>query len=249
MHALRRSFGGRTGVLKGDDAMNGQHDPERLAAYAIGLLDSEDAQATEAHVAGCHPCRQELTELREIDAALHKVPLEVFLDGPPPGGELVLQRTVRQIRKERRQGHQRFTLVAAAVAALAGVAIGGSVASIVFGSRTASETITAPTTAPGSRTLTGFNPDTGVRMTVMVTPAAGWVRLEATVVGIPAGERCALLVVDRSGQRYPAASWLASPSGEEKGTTLEGAAVVAPPDVAAVAVTNFGGYEFVTART
>ncbi len=231
--------------------MNDQHDPEQLAAYAIGLLDSEEARTTEAHVAGCQRCRQELAELHEVDAALRRVPAELFIDGPPPGGELVLQRTLRQVRKERLRGRQRLALVAAAVAALAGVGLGGGVASVALGRSTPSETIaTAPTTpaAPGSRLLTGFDPSTGARMDVTVIPAAGWVRVNATVVGVPAGERCSVLVVDRSGDRYVAASWLVSPAGEKEGTTVNGAAVVAPGDVAAVAVSNFEGREFVIAR-
>jgi hypothetical protein len=58
-----------------------------------------------------------------------------------------------------------------------------------------------------------------------------------------------LVVVDRSQDRYIAASWLVSPAGEEKGTTVDGAAIVAPENVAAVAVQNFEGREFVIARS
>ncbi|HZA17946.1 MAG TPA: zf-HC2 domain-containing protein [Pseudonocardiaceae bacterium] len=230
--------------------MNDQHDPEQLAAYAIGLLDGEDARAAEAHVAGCARCRWELAELREVDAALRRVPPELFLDGPPPlGGELVLQRTLRQVRKEsgaRRE--RRLTLVAAVLAAL----IGAGVAGVALGRSTVSETITAAPTMPaetGSRLFTGFDPSSGARLTVTVTPAAGWVRVKATAVGIPAGERCMLVVLDRNRDRYIAASWLVSPVGEETGTTVDGAAIVAPEDVTAVAVANFEGREFVIARS
>lgn len=99
-----------------------------MAAYAVGLLDGADARAVEAHVAGCPHCRRELTELREVDGALRRVPPELFLDGPPQGGELqggelVLQRTLRQVRAESgaRRGRRRLALIAAAVVALVGV--------------------------------------------------------------------------------------------------------------------------------
>jgi hypothetical protein len=227
--------------------VNDQHDPEQLAAYAVGLLDGEDARATEAHVAGCARCRWELAELRQVDAALRRTPPELFLDGPPQGGELVLQRTLRQVRKESgaRRG-RRLALVAAVVAALIGVGAAG----VALGRSTVSETITAAPTMPaetGSRLFTGFDPSSGARMTVTVTPAVGWVRVKATAVGIPAGERCMLVVIDRSKERYIAASWLVSPVGEETGTTVDGAAIVAPGDVTAVAVVNFEGREFVIA--
>ena len=228
--------------------MNDQHDPEQLAAYAVGLLDGEDARATEAHVAGCARCRWELAELREVDAALRRMPPELFLDGPPQGGELVLQRTLRQVRKESGARRGRLAFVAAVVAAL----IGAGTAGVALGRSTANETLTAAPTMPaetGSRLFTGLDPSSGARMTVTVTPAAGWVRVKATAVGIPAGERCMLVVVDRSRDRYIAASWLVSPAGEETGTAVDGAAIVAPEDVAAVAVVNFEGREFVIARS
>lgn len=230
--------------------MTDQHDPDQLAAYAIGLLDDKDAQATEAHVAGCLRCRQELTELREVDGALRGMPPELFLDGPPPGGELVLQRTLRQVRTERersgvRRRQRRLALIAAALAVLVGVGAAG----VALGRVTTSETITARPTLPvtGTRLLTGFDPFTGARMTVTVTPAAGWVRIKATLVGIPSGERCTLVVIDRNRDRYIAASWLASPAAETNGITIDGAAVVAPADLAAVAVQNFEHRELVIA--
>jgi hypothetical protein len=233
--------------------VNDQHDPEQLAAYAVGLLDGEDARATEAHVARCPRCRWELAEFLEVDAALRRVPPELFLDGPPPGSELVLQRTLRQIRKESgaRRG-RRLALVAAAVAALIGVGAAGAALGRSTVSEINSETMTVAPTTPaetGSRILTGFDPSSRARMTVTVTPAAGWVRIKATAVGIPAGQRCMLVVIDRSQDRYIAASWLVSPAGEEKGTTVDGAAIVAPENVAAVAVQNFEGREFVIARS
>jgi hypothetical protein len=229
--------------------VNDQHDPEHLAAYAIGLLDGEDARATEAHVAGCPRCRQELTELRKVDGALRGTPPELFLDGPPPGGELVLQRTLRQVRSENgasRGRRRRALIVVAAVVVLVGVGAAG----VALGRVTARETITAvPATPPvtGSRLLTGFDPSTGARMTVTVTPAAGWVRIKASVVGITAGERCTLVVVDRNRDRYIAASWLASPAAETKDITIEGAAIVAPEDLAAVAVQDFERRDLVIA--
>ncbi|MCA1705563.1 MAG: zf-HC2 domain-containing protein [Actinobacteria bacterium] len=229
--------------------MNDQHDPEQLAAYAVGLLDGEDIRAMEAHVAGCARCRWELAELREVDAVLRRMPPELFLDGPPPGGELILHRTLRQVRKERgARPRRRLALVAAVLAAL----IGAGAAGVALGRSTVSQTITAAPTMPaetGSRLFTGFDPSSGTRMTVTVTPAAGWVRVKATAVGIPAGERCMLVVIDRSRDRYIAGSWLVSPVGEETGTTVDGAAIVAPEDVAAVAVVNFEGREFVIARS
>jgi len=75
-------------------------------------------------------------------------------------------------------------------------------------------------------------------MRATVRPAAGWVRVSATVTGVPAGEQCRLFVVARDGSREPAGSWLASSSGS---TTLDGAALMAPADVAAVQAETYAG--------
>jgi hypothetical protein len=228
--------------------VNDQHDPGQLAAYAVGLLDDEDARATGAHVAGCPDCRRELAELREVDGVLRDVPPELFVDGPPPSGELVLQRTLRQVREEsgvRRQQRcrRRRTLVAAAVAALVGIGAAG----VALGRVTAGETITAEPVA-GSRVLTGFNQATGARMTVAVTPQAGWVGIKATINGLPAGERCMLVVVDHGGHPFIVGSWVVPPpGGQGQEYNVNAGAAVAQSDVAAVKVQNFAGRALVVA--
>lgn len=220
--------------------MTDQHDPGQLAAFAIGLLDGEEAQATRTHVAACPDCRRELTELLEADGALRGMPSEWFLDGPPPDGELVLQRTLRQIRVESRarRKRRRLALIAAAVVVLVGVGAGG----VALGRGTAGEAITA---GPGSRSLTGFNQSTGARMSVTVTPDAGWVRVKATIVGLAVGERCMLVVVDRRGNPYIAGSWLVDSTSEQY--RIDSGVAVASGDVAAVTVRNFAGHELVIA--
>ena len=83
-------------------------------------------------------------------------------------------------------------------------------------------------------------------MEVAVTPAAGWVRVSATVGGIPAGEKCVIEVVGRDGSTAVAGSWLVSPAGEAGGTTLNGSALIDPEQVEAVRVVNTAGRQFVT---
>jgi len=50
-------------------------------------------------MSGCAMCRREYEELTEMTGVLGELPPEAFLDGPPDG-DLVLQRTLRQIRAE-----------------------------------------------------------------------------------------------------------------------------------------------------
>ena len=224
-----------------------EHDPAELGALALGLLDPDRTRAVEQHLATCAGCRRDLEDLTAVTDLLGEVPPEALLEGPPDG-DLVLRRTLRQIRTEAGAERRRllWTRVAGAAAAVAVLTAGG----VALGRSTGAEPIVvaAPAApAAGGVTLQGDGTD-GVRMAAVVSPAAGWVRVAATVHGIPAGERCHLLVLTRDGRTEVAASWLTSAKGETDGTQVDGAAIVAPDQVAGVAVENETGRRFVELR-
>jgi len=234
-----------------------EHDHTSLAAYALGALEPEEARSVEAHAAGCDECRAELAELAALEAALGEVPPEAFHDGPLEGGDLLLQRTLRQVRAERRQAVARDSgprrlLAAAAVVALAGAAVAGGV-TVGRGTAPKPQAIPTPsvsvtTTPSGTRTLAGADPTTGVKLTGLVLPAPGWVRVHIKVEGVPAGTPCVIEVVPRSGAPIVAGSWLVSANGAKNGTTLDGAALVSPTDVASVDIVTADGRKLVSAK-
>ena len=222
----------------------GAHNPEELGAHVLGLLDAAQSRAVEEHLAGCPACRREWEELRGMVDLLDDVPPEAFLDGPPDA-DLVLQRAVRQVRAEvtGRRRRRRFLLAGAAAASLAVVLTGG----VLIGRETAPPPPAAAVAAPGAVQLTGTGAP-GVSMTATLTPAAGWVRLSTSVKGIPAGERCYIVVVARDGTREIAGSWLVSPGGWRDGITLDGSAIVPLDQVAEIVIENEAGQEFASAR-
>lgn len=159
--------------------MNRQrHEEQLLGPYVLGVLDAEEVRRIEEHVSGCVQCREEVAALREMEAALGEVPDEAFLDGPPQGGDLLLQRTLRQMRGER-AGEQRRR------AGLAGLAVAASLAAVFFAGTqlgTAdsgpvalppppSPTATADPSLPPKNTkvASATDPGTGARMTVRMT--------------------------------------------------------------------------------
>src|SRR6185369_5173118 len=97
----------------------------------------------------------------------------------------------------------------AAVAALCvGMLVGWSTAD---SEQLASAAPGAPAPAPmrpGTRFVTAQDPGTGARLTVRLVPASGWVRLNAAVSGIPAGQACHLVVIGQNGDRETAGGWL-----------------------------------------
>ena len=155
-------------------------EPGDLSAFALGLLDAGQAGAIARHLEGCAVCRREQEELREMADMLGELPPEVLLDGPPDGGDLLLARTVRQVRGEVTQRRRRRVLavVAASVIGFA-AAIGGGVL-IGQASAPSVESIQAA----GTRVLDGTSG--AVQMRATVTPSADWVRLAVTVSECPA---------------------------------------------------------------
>ncbi|WP_158880404.1 anti-sigma factor family protein [Amycolatopsis anabasis] len=230
--------------------MNG-HGTPLVGAYALGLLDDIETRETERHLAGCATCRAELAALEEVRGMAGRIPAEALLHGPPDDGDLLLRRTLRQVRSESAVRHGRRRLLAGVAAAVVAAAALGT--GVLIGQSPAGPPSAAPPPAPvaeppaaGTRVLSGTEPRTGARLSVAVVPAAGWVRVNASVTGIPAGERCRLVVVSKDGAREPAAGWLVSPKGAAEGINLDGAALVAPADVAAVEVENVAGTRFVS---
>lgn len=234
-----------------------EHDHTSLAAYALGALDPEEARSVETHTAGCDDCRAELAELAALEAALGEVPPEAFLDGPPEGGDLMLQRTLRQVRAERAEvvaqtRRPRRLLAAAAAVALAAAALAGGTligrASVVVPQAGATPSPSVATTVAGTRTVSATDSTTGVSLAGAVIPAAGWVRVHIKVSGVPQGTPCVIQVVPRSGGApVVAGSWLVSAKGARDGTTLDGGAVVAPADVASVEIVTTDGKKLVSA--
>ncbi|GAA0531462.1 hypothetical protein GCM10010172_10240 [Paractinoplanes ferrugineus] len=217
-----------------------EHETALLGAYVLGVLDLSEQDSVRAHLDGCAPCRREVDDLREMEQALGELPPEAFLDGPPPGGDLLLRRTIDEVRGEhRRETRRKRTLLAAAAALVLIAALGGG---LLLGRRTAGDPSPVADTAP-ARVGSASVAATGVRMTAEVAPAAGWVRVRVTISGVPAGEECRLVVLARDGSREQAGSWLAPEFGT---TTVDGAAVLAPADVAAVLAETYAGQILVT---
>jgi hypothetical protein len=221
--------------------VNGMHDPGELSAHALGLLGGAQARAVEQHLADCAACRREWSELRETAAVLDSVPPEMFLDGPP-GNDLVRQRTLRQIRSEtgRRRNRRRFGLAVAAAVVAAALLGAGAYVGQQWNPQPQQQVVA------GSRTVQGT--EGPVTMSATITPANGWVRLAASVRGIPPDEHCSLIIVAADGSEHLAGSWVVGTPGPVPGAPVQGSAIVEASQVAAVTVRNEAGREFITVQ-
>ena len=223
-----------------------------IDGYVIGELDPERARVVEEHLARCPGCREEVRSLREVQRLLASVPMEAMLDGPPDDADLLLQRTLREVRNEESgtTGRRMTWAAAAAVVAVAALCVG-----VLVGWTTAdSQQVASPAPGaspapmrPGTRFVTAQDPDTGARLTVRLVPAPGWVRLNAAVSGIPAGQACHLVLIGQNGDRETAGGWLVSARAATKGVTLDGAALMDPAKVSMVVVESTNGSPLVAA--
>ncbi len=228
----------------------------QLGAYALGALDpGEAADFERRHLQTCAQCRFDLNELVALRDSLDEVPPEAFLDGPPEGGDLLLQKTLRRMREEEqvapvreaRRGGRGLALVAAAVLVVA--ALGGG---ILVGRQTSpgndGSIAAPPSDVAGTKNVEGRDPTTGVQLAAAVSPFQGWVRVNVNVKGVHAGEKCLLQVMTKEGQAVTAGSWQVSEKWENEGFRLDGSALVAPDDVKSVDIVTVDGRKLVSAQ-
>ncbi|MBL7258205.1 anti-sigma factor family protein [Paractinoplanes lichenicola] len=233
-----------------ESANNTANEHVDMAGYLLEMLSEDEKAQADTHLAGCAECRAERDSLRQWSDQLGEVPDAMLLDGPPDDADLLLQRTLRQVRRESSgRRYKRVATVTSIAAAVAAIAVVGGVL-VGRGTAPSPEPLAQPTATlsvpAGALVGSGTDAATGARMEVAVTPAAGWVRVTATVGGIPAGQKCVLEVVGRDGSTAVAGSWLVSPAGETGGTTLNGSALIDPDQVRSVRIVNTTGTQFVS---
>ncbi|MFI6095503.1 anti-sigma factor family protein [Lentzea sp. NPDC051213] len=247
----------------------GAHDAVTLGCYALGVLDAHESHGVEQHLRGCPACRAQVADFHRIRMVLDDVPREAFLherevDLPKPS-DLVLQRALRQIRNESVIPQPRVSdprpraspaaveeelpepqhakprrwpgyLAAAAVAAV--VAFG---AGAVF----------MQDQTPGANTAasaTGVGTAGGIKLEAEIGPSSqDRYMVVAKINGLPAAQKCKLVVVGTDGSKTEAHAWTSTEKARVDGGTVRGMVSVSPDKVKSIAVENADGKTFVAA--
>jgi hypothetical protein len=227
-----------------------EHDQASLGAYALGALEPDEVREVDEHLAGCAECRAELAELEEMKEFLGEVPPEAFLDGPPPDGDLLLQRTLREVRAATPEPvvaapkkPTRWLAVAAAVVVVAG-AIGGGV---VIGRQSVDTPVAVDAVPAGSKQVNVTDASTGTTMSTTVEPRVGWSWINVNIAGLKAGAECEMFVTDKAGKTYPAGSWVVSAKAAREGSRFGGGVLVPIDQVKTVEIKTVQGQHVVTA--
>ena len=226
------------------------HDQSLLGPYVLGVLEPADVREVEEHLPGCADCRQQLAELEEIKVLLGDVPPEAFLDGPPPDGDLLLQRTLRASRASGETAvsptpeskRPRWLLAVAASALVAAVSLGGGV---LIGQQTVAP-VASEKTPPGSKSANATDAATGTTMTTTVEPREGWSWIKVKLTGLEPGAECEVLVTDENGETFVAGSWVVTEKAAREGSQFAGGVLVPIDQVKSVEVKNSQGKHIVT---
>jgi hypothetical protein len=136
----------------------------------------------------------------DVRADTGEWPEEFYLDGPVPGGEELLRRTVAKVhRHSQRSARTRGALLVTA-AVLTGVVLTGAGMAIGHSMRPV---------ATAEPPIVAVDPLHGARLEATMSPAGGSTTLRLKLSGLPAGTECRLIVVDKDGTRFANGSWRA----------------------------------------
>jgi hypothetical protein len=162
-----------------------------IGAYIVGALSPAEAGRMLRHLRRCAGCRADYQDL---------APVRDWLGRLGPGDGVPARQPLGRLPLE--PGHPRWHHVTRRRWAVAGAAIAAAVIAVVA-------VLSARPVAPGFHAV---NPATGVRGQASLNATPTGTRIDLTVSGLPAGQRCILVTVSRAGTAI-AGTWTAQYSG------------------------------------
>ncbi|GAA3462692.1 anti-sigma factor family protein [Saccharothrix longispora] len=201
--------------------MNSPTDHIDVAAYVLGILDEDEVDAFENHLAQCRRCALDLRDFAELPDLIDEADANGMLrsnTGERPDGRSV-RAMIDEVSEQRARKRRNVALMAAAAAVLlvvltAVVSVNvASPADSVAGSSTSSR-VPAPSNAAKdvpaadpSGTLTRTDPATGVAAKITAVPEQWGTSLELEVKGAKGPTRCELVAKSRTGETMVLGSW------------------------------------------
>jgi hypothetical protein len=168
-----------------------------VASYSLGLLQDEDRQAFEAHLAECESCTAELAEFSAMADLFSGVePVEAPKDGP---AETTIADLIRKRdAAERRRVRQRAAL---AVAASLVLLAGGGAAAIAIRPQQ------APPSVAFGQAHSAVDPGTGVSAKVGLVSMKWGTQVTLDLASVRGPLDCQLIAVTATGERRVVAEW------------------------------------------
>jgi hypothetical protein len=198
-----------------------------VAAYVLGILDEDEVDAFENHLAQCRRCALDLRDVAQLPELIDEADANGMLranTGERPDGRSVraMLDSVSETRARKRRNVALLT-AAAAVLLIAGTAV------VSVSMTSPSDSVATPTSqsvpersnvakgAPdASGTITRTDPATGVYARLTATPEPWGTSLQVEVKGAKGPTRCELVAKSRTGETMVLGSWLVTSSGASK---------------------------------
>jgi hypothetical protein len=202
--------------------MTSQVEHTDVGAYALGLLDGEDRRAFEEHLAQCHSCLIELSDLSGIASALSGLgPVEIEDDPPPADNRAdVLDRMRHRKAAERRTRRGTFVIgLAAAVTLVAGgIAVGTQLGGGPVPEVAAQHDEHATHLGPAEQFYADGTPiegvgSDGVTGGLVIESKAWGTHAALKLAGLKGPQECELVSVAKTGDRRIMTGWSVPPAG------------------------------------
>jgi hypothetical protein len=162
------------------------------------------------------------------------LPEEFFLDGPVPGGNELLLRTVANVHRQATRSARLRMVLLVAVIVLSGAVL--TSAGMVLGRWTDDDAVPL-----GDSPIVAT--DAGARMLAAMAPGDGGSYLTVVVTGVPVGTTCRLTVIGKDGTKMDGGSWAIGPAHRPIQTTTW----IPPDQVAQLDVVTSTGLDLVGA--
>lgn len=183
-----------------------------VAAFVLGVLDEEENEAFELHLAECAACQIELRELYVLpgllDEAKRTRPVEP--EPEPEPSDSVLGALLDDVAAARRRRRRLLSLGAAAAVAL--IAVTPPATRWLWpgsaGERTDAVAAPAvPKPPTGTEILQATNRETAITAKITIEPKGWGTQVGIELSGVRGQLHCQLVVVTRSGKTEVATSW------------------------------------------
>ncbi|NES12956.1 MULTISPECIES: anti-sigma factor [Micromonospora] len=199
-----------------------------VAAYALGVLDTQDAERFEEHLATCWACAAELETMVPVVGLLSGIDGETMMALEQTHTDpALLDRTLMAVRRDRRRTRLRQVFATAAAVVAFGALSGVGFATVFHDDRQfqqADPAPTVPTTAPAPEPKSSgpgigdpagvegeqhdaTDPGTGVNTTMFLVGKEYGTEINVRLTKLPGPRTCRLLVVRKNNTSEVVSTW------------------------------------------
>jgi hypothetical protein len=192
--------------MRGDVMMPPPH--AEVAAFVLGVLDDEENEVFELHLAECAACQAELRELYVLPGLLDEVKPAAPADPEP--SESMLDALLDDVAAARRRRRRLLSLGAAAAVALIAVTPPATRWLWPGSPDIRADTVaasSAPKSPAGTEILRATNRVTAVTAKITIEPKGWGSQVNIELSGVRGQLHCQLVVVTHSGKSEVVTSW------------------------------------------